>query len=179
MSRSLTLSRLVALLALPLVAAVSACESDPTQPELPPEARIDTTTFAPSLGITLSEFTVTTSGLYYKDRVVGTSDSVASAGDAIQVHYIGYFPDGRIFDQSSPDEPPLSFTLGENPASPIPGFQEGVTGMRVGGSRIVIIPPRLGYGYAGSGPIGGNQVILFRIDLHRANGKAPTTTTGT
>jgi FKBP-type peptidyl-prolyl cis-trans isomerase FkpA len=179
MSRSLAPSRLVALLLVPLAAALAACTSDPIATELPPEARIDTTTFAPSLGINLAEYTVTSSGLYYKDRVVGTSDSVANAGDLIRVHYIGWRPNGTIFDQSSPDAEPLTFTLGEISGGPIAGFQEGVTGMRVGGSRMVIIPPSLGYGYAGSPPrIGSNEILIFRIDLHTANGKAPTTTTG-
>jgi FKBP-type peptidyl-prolyl cis-trans isomerase FkpA len=179
MSRSLARSRLAALVALPIAALLSACTTtDPIATELPPEARIDTTHFAPSLGINLSEFTVTPTGLYYKDLVVGTSDSVASNGDALLVHYIGWLPNGTVFDQTSPDQPPF----GTNPAfilgagSVIKGWDEGIVGMRVGGRRMLIVPPSLGYGYQATGRIPSNSVLVFRVDLYQANGKAPTTT---
>ena len=161
------LALLLPLAALPLAAA---CGSDPIATTLPPEARIDTTTFAPSLGINLAEFTRMDVGVYYKDLVVGTGDSTVAAGKTVSAHYIGWLPNGTIFDRSSPDRPPFSFTIGE--AGSIPGFQAGVLGMREGGRRIIIIPPSLGYGYEGSRDqqgrvvIPGNSVILFRVDVY-------------
>jgi len=176
MSRTL-LVRLFALL-VPLAAA---CSEDPVSTPLPPEARIDTTTFAPSLGIDLSKFTVTESGLYVQDRQPGTGELAAAVGDTLLVHYIGWFPNGRVFEQTSPDFPPFKFVLG---GGTIAGWREGVAGMRVGGSRLLIVPPSLGYGYAGNRNalgelvIPGNQVLVFRIDLYSIKRPA-TTETGT
>lgn len=174
MLRSLRLARLVALLLLPLAASVSACGDTPVSAQLPPEARIDTTTFATSLGINLGDFTVLPSGVYYRDLLVGTSDSTASAGDAILVHYIGWLPNGTVFDRSSPDAAPFAFRLGAG--SVIRGWDEGIAGMKVGGRRMLIIPPSLGYGYVRTGRIPANSVLVFRVDLYQANGTATTPT---
>jgi FKBP-type peptidyl-prolyl cis-trans isomerase len=160
MSRTLAVRLLASLLPFAL-----ACGSDPVAASLPPEATVEETTFAPSLGIDLATFTTTAAGVYYKDRVVGTGDSTVALGKTVVVHYIGWLPNGRVFEQTSPDFPPANFTLGAA-NGPVPGFTDGILGMKVGGSRVIIIPPRLAYGYAGSGPIPGNSVIIFRVDVY-------------
>lgn len=167
--RSPIVPRALAMLTLVLAATLSACGEDPVSTALPPEARIDTTTFAPSLGINLADFTVTESGLYWKDLLVGTGDQAAAAGDTVTVHYIGWLPNGTVFDQSSPDAPPFgtppSALLIIGAGSVIAGWDEGLVGMKVGGHRMLIVPPSLGYGYAPNGRIPANSVLVFRIDL--------------
>jgi FKBP-type peptidyl-prolyl cis-trans isomerase FkpA len=176
MSRSLALSRLLALVLVPVAMLTAACADDPVAAPLPDEARIDTTTFAPALNIDLSAFTVTASGLYYRDLKVGTGDSTAKTGNSVLVHYKGWLPNGTLFDQSSPDQAPFGFTIGAG--SVIRAWDEGIIGMRVGGQRILIVPPSLGYGYPGSPPrIPSNSVLVFRVDVHSITTPKPTTGT--
>jgi len=160
MSRSLRFSLALALL-LPLAAA---CKSDPVSAPLPPETKIEETTFAPELGIDLATFTKMESGVYYKDLVVGTGDSTAAVGKKLSVHYKGWLPNGTLFDQSSPDYAPFEFTIGQGKV--IQGWELGTVGMKVGGHRILIIPPHLGYGYQASSRIPSNSVLVFRIDVY-------------
>lgn len=127
--------------------ALGGCGSDPT---FPPE-------FDPSLGIDLSSMTKTDSGLYYQDLVVGTG-ATAGAGDHVNVAYTGWFSSGEQFDSGTYD-----FVLGNRQA--IDGFDEGVTGMKVGGKRKLVIPPDLAYGKNGQGPIPGNATLVFEVEL--------------
>ena len=89
----------------------------------------------------------------------------AKSGDKVTVQYAGVgFESGKEFDASWNRGEPFKFTLGAGMV--IPGWDEGVEGMKVGGRRELIIPPELGYGSAGSPPsIGPNETLIFVIDL--------------
>jgi hypothetical protein len=108
--------------------------------------------------------TVTTaSGLRYEDLVVGTGET-AAAGKKVSVHYTGTLESGEKFDSSHDRGQPYEFTLGRGTV--IKGWDEGISGMKVGGKRKLIIPPRLGYGPAGQPPkIPGNATLLFEVEL--------------
>jgi FKBP-type peptidyl-prolyl cis-trans isomerase FkpA len=102
------------------------------------------------------------------DLVVGTG-AEATAGKSILVNYTGWLydtskPDGKgtQFDTST-GKSPLPLVVGGG--SVIKGFDQGVVGMRVGGSRRLIIPPELAYGAAGNGPVPPNATIVFDISL--------------
>lgn len=155
----MTLARLRSI-TLALLLAMSACgKTDTTGPDVP---TIETTTFAPSLGINLSTFTKTSSGLYWKDLVVG-SGAGATVGKKVAIHYVGSLTNGTQFDANGPTDTPFAFTIGTGQV--IPGFDEGVRGMAVGGKRQLIIPPALAYGNRAVGPIPANSILVFTIDL--------------
>lgn len=100
-----------------------------------------------------------------KDLIAGNG-AVAKAGDQISVQYSGAnFKTGEEFDSSwSRNAEPFPFTLGEGLV--IPGWEQGIVGMKVGGRRELIIPPELGYGPAGSPPtIPPNETLVFVVDL--------------
>ena len=118
---------------------------------------IEEVEFAPSLGIDLTKMTRTASGLYYEDIEAGAGEP-AGAGDHVLVGYAGRLSDGSLFDSGE-----FPFTLGAGQV--VPGFDEGVIGMRVGGVRRILIPPALGYGSRGSGPVPPNAILIFRIEL--------------
>jgi peptidylprolyl isomerase len=93
------------------------------------------------------------------------SGKEAVAGDEVTVQYVGVdYKNGEEFDSSWSRDEPFTFTLGEGQV--IPGWDQGVAGMKVGGRRELIIPPGLAYGKAGSPPaIGPNETLVFVIDL--------------
>ncbi len=97
-----------------------------------------------------------------QDLKVGTGSAVM-AGDVITVHYVGMFLDGKKFDSSYDRNQPFTVQVGANQV--IPGFEQGVVGMKVGGKRRLIIPSSLAYGEKGQGPIGPNTPIAFDIEL--------------
>lgn len=125
---------------------------------------IQDTEFAPELGINLGLMTRTESGLYFRDLEVGEG-FVADSGMRVDVYYRGWLPDGTLFDATQPPATPIRFTLGAQPPQVIPGFEEGVTGMRVGSVRQLIIPPHLGYGNQRVGPLPPNSILVFEISL--------------
>ncbi|MDA8018267.1 MAG: FKBP-type peptidyl-prolyl cis-trans isomerase [Thermoanaerobaculia bacterium] len=90
----------------------------------------------------------TSSGLRYADLVVGEGDE-ARPGHQVSVHYVGKLTDGTEFDSSRTRDQPFEFALGQGVV--IPGWDEGVAGMRVGGRRRLVIPPHLAYGDRGAG----------------------------
>lgn len=107
------------------------------------------------------------SGLIIEDVTVGDGDE-ASAGRNVRVHYTGWlYQDGKLgakFDSSKDRGDPFVFPLGAGHV--IQGWDEGVAGMRVGGTRKLIIPPELGYGARGAGGvIPPNATLLFEVDL--------------
>lgn len=103
----------------------------------------------------------TPSGLKYEDTVVGTGAS-PTAGREVTVHYTGTLEDGTKFD-SSLDRGPFSFQIGVGQV--IKGWDEGVMTMKVGGKRKLVIPPQLGYGSRGIGPIPPNATLVFEVEL--------------
>lgn len=123
---------------------LAACGGDdgPTQPALPPGSGV----------------------LEITDLTVGTG-ATAVNGSLVTVHYIGTFTNGQKFDSSYDRGQPLGpFRLGAGQV--IPGFEQGIVGMRVGGKRRISIPPSLAYGSAGVPPtIPGNATLIFEVDL--------------
>jgi len=111
--------------------------------------------------------TITSTGLDYQDTVVGEG-AVATAGQRVTVHYTGWlFQDsqqGPKFDSSKDRRDPFVFNLGAGMV--IRGWDEGVAGMQVGGTRVLIIPPALGYGARGAGGvIPPNATLKFEVEL--------------
>ena len=90
------------------------------------------------------------------------SGAEATRGKRVSVHYVGVLQRGEQFDSSRDRGEPLSFTLGSGEL--IPGFEQGVAGMRVGGMRKVAIPPSLGYGAISGHPL-QNEILTFEIEL--------------
>jgi FKBP-type peptidyl-prolyl cis-trans isomerase FkpA len=112
----------------------------------------------------------TPSGLQYQDTVAGDGEA-AVAGQRVQVHYTGWLHDpaaadgrGRKFDSSKDRGSPFAFPLGAGHV--IQGWDEGVQGMKVGGTRVLQIPSALGYGERGAGGvIPPNATLVFEVDL--------------
>lgn len=104
-----------------------------------------------------------TKKLAITDAVVGTG-AVAKDGDTVSVQYIGKLIDGKVFDSTSAHGgKPFSFVLGSGQV--IKGWDEGLVGMKVGGTRLLIIPPALGYGARALGPIPANSTLIFEVKL--------------
>lgn len=114
-----------------------------------------------------ADTTTTPSGLKYKDEVVGTGPE-PKAGQSVSVHYTGWLDQngkpGKKFDSSRDRGQPFSFTLGQGQV--IKGWDEGVATMKVGGKRVLTIPPELGYGARGAGGvIPANATLIFDVEL--------------
>jgi FKBP-type peptidyl-prolyl cis-trans isomerase len=105
----------------------------------------------------------TASGLQYWDIKVGTG-AEAKDGSHVKVHYTGWLTSGKKFDSSVDANQPFDFTIGKGDV--IKGWDEGVTGMKVGGKRQLRIPPNLAYGKDGyPGVIPANATLIFDIQL--------------
>jgi FKBP-type peptidyl-prolyl cis-trans isomerase FkpA len=100
--------------------------------------------------------------LVIKDLVVGTGQE-ALAGDNVTVDYTGWLYHGKKFDSSIDRGEPFQFTLGAGRV--IQGWDQGVAGMKVGGTRRLIIPPDLAYGAIGQGDIPPNATLTFEVQL--------------
>ena len=136
----------------------SACSSlDSTVPNAVP---IEQTTFATALAVDLAASTKLPSGMYYRDLVVGTGAAVNN-GQTVTARYTGWLANGAQFDSNQTTGYP--FVLGTGRV--IAGWDIGILGMRVGGKRQLIIPATLGYGVNGNGPIPGNAVIVFNVEV--------------
>lgn len=119
--------------------------------------------FAPSLGVDLSKMTRTESGLYLEDLTVGDGEE-AEPGRRVWVAYTGWLVDGQQFDSSVGREL-FDFVLGTGEV--IKGWDEGLQGMRVGGSRRLIIPSHLAYGKRRAGIIPPHATLVFEVLLVR------------
>lgn len=91
------------------------------------------------------------------------SGKEAGANSKVSVNYRGWLTNGQLFDQNTDSAKPFTFTIGAH--NVIPGWEQTIYGMKVGGERLLIIPPAAGYGAAGQGPIPGNAVLVFYVKL--------------
>ena len=106
---------------------------------------------------------ITDSGLKYDDITEGDGD-IATAGQMVTVHYTGWLTDGSKFDSSKDRNDPFKFKLGAG--NVIRGWDEGVAGMKIGGTRKLTIPANLGYGAQGAGGvIPPNATLVFEVEL--------------
>jgi FKBP-type peptidyl-prolyl cis-trans isomerase FkpA len=144
------------LLIIPLAFALAACGGDAVTGSLTNDD------FAAALNVDLDAMTQTASGLYWQDLEVGAGDE-AVVGATVRVQYEGWLTNGTLFDTSRDTGTPFSFQLGAGFV--IPGWDEGVVGMHVGGIRKLVIPPQLAYGQSGTGPIPGNATLVFDVEL--------------
>jgi peptidylprolyl isomerase len=103
-----------------------------------------------------------TSELKVEDIVVGTGDS-PRPGQTVVVHYTGTLENGKKFENSVDRGQPFEFPIGVGRV--IKGWDEGVMTMKVGGKRKLTIPPQLGYGARGVGPIPPNSTLVFEVEL--------------
>ncbi len=109
------------------------------------------------------QLVTTASGLQYYDLAVGNGD-IADTGEQVTVHYTGWLANGTEFDSSLRRQEPIRFPLGTGAV--IKGWDEGLTGMRVGGKRKLIIPANLAYGADGRAPvIPPDANLVFDVEL--------------
>ena len=114
-----------------------------------------------------SEVTLTASGLKIIDNKIGSGVS-PKIGQTCVMHYTGWLyingAKGKKFDSSRDRGEPFEFAIGQGKV--IPGWDEGIETMKVGGKRTLIIPPQLGYGAAGAGAsIPPNSTLIFDVEL--------------
>ena len=141
-----------------------------TEPNTFPNIPIESTTFASNLGVNLATSNKTSSGMYFRDITAGTGNAVVT-GDSVFVYYQGNLSNGQLFDQLLSGTP-FGFKLGE--PGLIAGFNQGLVGMKVDGTRQLIIPPALAYGSTGYGGIPPNAVLVFTVTLKAAKPAAGT-----
>lgn len=127
-----------------------------------PVPTIETTTFAASLGVNLAASTLQTNGVYYRDITVGTGATVA-AGAHLYVHYTGWLPNGGAFDSNQAPATPFDFYYGQD--NVITAWNHGFTGMKVGGTRQLVIPPSAGYGSQAAGAIPPYSILVFNVTV--------------
>jgi FKBP-type peptidyl-prolyl cis-trans isomerase len=132
-----------------------------TEPQSYPNIPIESTTFGTNLNVNLAASTKTASGLYYRDIAVGTGQTVL-ATDSVKVFYQGALSSGQIFGQNL-GQAPFEFRLGKGTV--IQGWDEGLVGMKVNGTRQLIIPPSLAYGSSGRDIIPPNAVLVFNVTM--------------
>ncbi len=143
--------------------AMAACGGKASTEHTPDWSNPQTIHFAESLHIDLSSMTKTPDGLYYKDLKEGTGEE-AETGDVAVVHYTGYLPNGKVFDKNGPSQEPFTFEMGIGRV--IRGWDLGVQGMKIGGERLLVIPPDLAYGATGAGDaVPPNATLVFDITL--------------
>jgi FKBP-type peptidyl-prolyl cis-trans isomerase len=150
------------------LALLAACDLS-TEPNVPAPIDPADDTYAASLGVDISTMTKTSTGLYFKDKTVGTG-TPAATGDSVRVHYTLWLTNGTKV-QSSKDGAgrPFEFLTGATPIRVIPGFEEGVIGMQEGGVRQLVIPTHLAWGPAGNNQPGfiaipPNANVVFEIE---------------
>ena len=137
--------------ALAVALVIAACGGSPLGPN-PSDTEFDA-----SLGIDLAAMTETASGLFYIDDPVGTGE-IAAADDSVTVDFELWLSDATAIQSGV-----FSFILGAGQA--IAGFDEGVTGMREGGERTLVIPASLAYGSEGVPGIPGDAVLVYEVGL--------------
>lgn len=130
--------------------------------EVQPEVLVAQASQTPAAQQEKKKVVKTDSGLQYVDEVEGTG-ATPEKGQNVTVHYTGTLTDGTKFDSSRDRGEPFKFKIGVGQV--IKGWDEGVGTMKVGGRRQLTIPPDLGYGSRGIGPIPPNSTLLFDVEL--------------
>ena len=129
---------------------LAGCGDDPFQV-------IEEVDFAANLGIDLSMMQRTASGVYIQDMPVGTGAELVFGGSG-RIGYTGWLADGTVFDEN----PDFVFSMN----GVVPGFADGLNGMLVGGTRLMVIPPALAYGAAGAGSdVPPGAILVFEVEL--------------
>jgi hypothetical protein len=154
------------ILATLLVLVAGACGS--TEPEEVVFQVIEETTFGgvfinsagDTLTIDLGLMTVLPSGVYIQDLVLDTLGALLAGGDLVSVDHTGWLSDGAAFSFGQ-----FGFVHLDLPPQVIPGFDAGLVGMRVGGTRLMIIPPAQGYGALPNPPIPGGSILIFEVEV--------------
>jgi FKBP-type peptidyl-prolyl cis-trans isomerase FkpA len=159
-----------------LIALMAACsdggsppsgDGDPSATTAPDKAGVPSAPelsepTSPGVPVGKPQIVTTASGLQIEDRAIGTGPA-AEPGRTVVVHYTGWLTSGKKFDSSRDRGKPFVFVLGKKKV--IAGWEEGVAGMRVGGKRQLVIPPKLGYGPQGTPVIPGNATLVFDVEL--------------
>ena len=160
LDRVAPVSRTVAIVLLPIV--LSACGGGGAAPSaaLPPSDPA-ALFFAPELDIDLGDFERTSSGLYVQDLEEGQG-AVARRESRVWIYYVGWLPDGTVFDGNVGGEP-FHFRLGGNEV--IRGWNEGLVGMKRGGRRRLVVRPGLAYGSRARGAVPAGATLVFQVDL--------------
>lgn len=126
---------------------------------IPPSAH----SYAPQLGIQLSQMKRTKDGLYYEDVRTGTGEA-AKDGSLVAFHYTEYRPDGKRFESSHPG-PALQVRLGSGEL--IRGMREGLEGMKAGGLRKIVVPPQLAYYHRAVHGLPADATLIFVLEMLR------------
>ena len=146
-------TRLASLFALSLLLSACSADSLPTGPD------IASATFATALGVNIPASTKTATGLYYRDIAAGSGATVVS-GQKLVVRYTGWLINGTQFDANQTG---YAFTIGTGAV--ITGWDQGIVGMKVGGTRQLIIPPSLAYGATANNSIPGYSILVFNVTV--------------
>jgi FKBP-type peptidyl-prolyl cis-trans isomerase len=131
-------------------------------PPTAPKSKVELKIIANSPPTPIGQPTTTASGLTYETLKEGDG-ATAKSGDSVLMHYTGTLADGKKFDSSLDRGTPLPVTLGTG--SVIPGWDEGIPGMKLGEKRRLTIPPKLAYGERGKGGIPANSTLTFEVEL--------------
>lgn len=142
--------------------AIAAAQTTPIAMTINPSQDLIAQMSTPEASPAPENLVTTPSGLKYVDTQEGTG-ATPETGQTVYVHYTGTLQNGTKFDSSRDRNQPFSFRLGAGQV--IRGWDEGISTMKVGGRRQLIIPPDLGYGARGVGPIPPNSTLLFDVEL--------------
>jgi FKBP-type peptidyl-prolyl cis-trans isomerase len=142
---------------------LAACSSaGPAAGVQAPAPEPEAITFAPSLEVDLAAMERLSSGVYVRDVREGEGPGVIR-GDRVTVRYVGWLPDGTLFDAIVPPNAPREFRLGDGEV--IRGWESGMVGMKVSGQRQIVVPPSLGYGARRVDNIPANSTLVFLVEL--------------
>ena len=154
--------RIFALLTIGTLIAGCTAEKKQTQAAPAPATAQPASAPAPQTAALAQDTVTTPSGLKYIVTAAGKGGSPAK-GTRVKAHYTGYLTNGTKFDSSVDRGQPFAFNVGMGMV--IAGWDEAFLGMRKGEKRRLIIPPSLGYGESGMGPIPSNATLIFDVEL--------------